>query len=124
MARASRSKRSLNCSAQILDGDGAGEARVAGLVDFAHATGADRGQDLVGAESGAGREGHEIEVFILLDRRSHFAQLQEHDCCGWPHLGLALNQLQGLESELLVERDRPWLSTAVGSAIAYRKTAR
>ena len=41
-----------------LDGDGAVEAGVAGLVDLAHAAGADGGEDLVRAEAGTRREGH------------------------------------------------------------------
>ena len=41
-----------------LDGDVAVELRVAGAVDLAHAAGAERGKDLVGAESRAGGERH------------------------------------------------------------------
>ena len=41
---------------QDLDRDGAIEPRVARLVDLAHAAGAERRQDLVGAETGAGIE--------------------------------------------------------------------
>ena len=41
-----------------LDGDGALEPRVGGLVDLAHAAGADEGRDVVAAESGANRERH------------------------------------------------------------------
>ena len=44
---------------QHLDGDGAVEAGVGGLVDLAHAPGAEGGGvDLVGAECGAGLERH------------------------------------------------------------------
>ena len=39
-------------------GDVAEEAGVAGAVDFAHAAGADEGDDFVGAELGVGWEGH------------------------------------------------------------------
>ena len=43
---------------QHLDSDGAVQAGVAGLVDLAHAVGAEGGFDLVGAERGAGLQGH------------------------------------------------------------------
>ena len=43
---------------QHFDGDRAIEPRVAGLVDFAHPAGAERREDLVGAEAGAGGESH------------------------------------------------------------------
>ena len=43
---------------QHLDGDGAVQAGVGGLVDLAHAAGAEGGVDLVGAEGGAGLERH------------------------------------------------------------------
>ena len=59
MARASRSNRSRNCgsaasdSGQDLDRDDAIEPRVAGLVDLAHAAGAEGGEDFVRAEADA-----------------------------------------------------------------------
>ena len=43
---------------QHLDGDGAVQAGVGGLVDLAHAPCAEGGLDLVRAECGAGLEGH------------------------------------------------------------------
>ncbi len=43
---------------QHLDGDGAVQAGVAGFVDFAHPARAEGGEDLVGAERGAGLDGH------------------------------------------------------------------
>ena len=43
-----------------LDGDGAVEAGVTGLVDLAHAARAEGGVDLVGAEGGARLQGHGI----------------------------------------------------------------
>ncbi len=43
---------------QDFDGDGAVQAGVSGLVDFAHATSAQLGLDLVGAEAGAGSQWH------------------------------------------------------------------
>ena len=49
---------------QHLDGDGAVQAGVAGLVDLAHTPGAEGGLDLVRAEGGAGIEWH-----VLLSRR-------------------------------------------------------
>ena len=42
------------CGRQDLDGDGAIEPRVTGFEHLAHATGADRREDLVGAEAWAG----------------------------------------------------------------------
>ena len=39
-------------------GDAAVEAGVLGAIDFAHAAGAERAEDLVGTEFFAGREGH------------------------------------------------------------------
>ena len=42
---------------QHLDGDRSVEPRVAGLVDLAHTAGAERGDDFVDAETGAGGEG-------------------------------------------------------------------
>ena len=66
--RSNRAGFALESSAQILprgdvfrqdlDGDRAVEASVAGLVDFAHSSSADRGEHLVGAESVAGGERH------------------------------------------------------------------
>jgi len=63
IVRASRSKRarrsgSVLSSAGALDRDGAVEARVAGLVDLAHPTGAERGDDLVRAEASTLSESH------------------------------------------------------------------
>ena len=43
---------------QDLDRHGPLEARVARLVDLSHPAGADRREDLVGAEAGARSEGH------------------------------------------------------------------
>ena len=43
---------------QNLDGDDAVKPRIARPVDLAHASGADRRDDLVRAEPGCGREGH------------------------------------------------------------------
>ena len=43
---------------QHLDGDGAIQPRVGGLVDLAHPAGAEGGVDLVRAEGGAGAKGH------------------------------------------------------------------
>jgi hypothetical protein len=40
------------------DGDGAVEARVCRAIDFSHASGAQRGNDFVGAEFRASGEGH------------------------------------------------------------------
>ena len=60
---ASRSKRARTsgfderCWRQHLDRDLASEPRVAGAIHLAHAAGAERGDDLVGAEAGTGGEG-------------------------------------------------------------------
>src|SRR5437764_13331973 len=43
---------------QDLDGDDAIEPRVAGAIDFAHAAGAERCEDLVGSEACAERQAH------------------------------------------------------------------
>jgi len=43
---------------QRLDRDVAPEARVAGAIDLAHAAGAERRDDLEGAEAGSGGQGH------------------------------------------------------------------
>jgi hypothetical protein len=43
---------------QDLDCDGAIESRVARAIDLTHAARTNRGQNLVGAETGAGNEGH------------------------------------------------------------------
>jgi hypothetical protein len=43
---------------QDLDGDDAIEAGIAGLVDVAHATGADGGENFVGSQSSPRRERH------------------------------------------------------------------
>ena len=43
---------------QHLDSDGAVQAAVGGFVDLAHAPGAERGVDLIGAEGGAGGQRH------------------------------------------------------------------
>ena len=40
------------------DGDGAVQARVARAIDLAHAACTDAGDDLISAESNAGRQGH------------------------------------------------------------------
>ena len=64
MARASRRKPLARLRVahqrrrQDLDRDGPVEARVVGLVDLAHAPGADRRGDLVGAQAGAFAEQH------------------------------------------------------------------
>ena len=41
-----------------LDGDLAAELEVPGAIDLAHAAGAERVEDLVGAEAGPGLQGH------------------------------------------------------------------
>ncbi len=48
-----------------LDRDVAAEARVLGAVDLPHAAGADGGEDLVGAEAGAGGEGHWVGGILV-----------------------------------------------------------
>ena len=48
-----------------LDGDVAAEARVLGAVDLPHAAGADGGEDLVGAEAGAGGERHWVGGILV-----------------------------------------------------------
>ncbi len=48
---------------QDLDGDDAIEARVAGLVDLAHAAGAEGGEDLVRAEARARRD--HLQPYVL-----------------------------------------------------------
>ena len=64
MVFASRSKRARRSGSprdvggQDLDGDRAIEAGVAGLVDLAHAAGADRGLDFVRPEAHTGGHGH------------------------------------------------------------------
>ena len=56
--RASRSASLANEIGQDLDRDLAIELGVAGAIDLAHPAGAERGENLVGAEARAGREGH------------------------------------------------------------------
>jgi hypothetical protein len=51
---------------QDFDGDDPVEARVAGLVDFAHAARTDEREDLVGAESCAGSEAHRLIPAVQL----------------------------------------------------------
>ena len=51
---------SRNVLGQHLDGDGAVQAGVAGLVDLTHPARADLGGDAVGTERGAGLEGHRL----------------------------------------------------------------
>ena len=46
------------CRRQHLDGDVAAEARITGAVHLAHPAGAEQGDDVIGAEVGAGRERH------------------------------------------------------------------
>ena len=53
---------------QDLDGDVSAEARIAGLVDLAHAAGAQRRQDLVRAESGSRRKPHRTGGIVALLR--------------------------------------------------------
>jgi hypothetical protein len=62
-----RSKRSLNCSAQILITTGPG--RVARFVDFAHAARAEGRQDFVGAKSRTDRERHNHLPCAAIRRR-------------------------------------------------------
>ena len=57
-ARAARSASRARRCGQHLDRDVAAEPRVARPVDLAHAAGAERRHDLVGAEPVAGREAH------------------------------------------------------------------
>jgi hypothetical protein len=58
MARASRSKRSVNFSFAFLNGDNTVQARVARLVDFPHAANASARADLIGAEFVACGQSH------------------------------------------------------------------
>ena len=46
------------CLRQDLDRDGAIQPRVAGFVDLAHAAGAERREDFIGAEARAGGQTH------------------------------------------------------------------
>jgi hypothetical protein len=43
---------------QDLDSDVSAQTRISCPIDFAHPAAAQRGEDLVGAESSAGRQGH------------------------------------------------------------------
>jgi len=66
--RGDRARLALEAGAQVgiardfrrkdLDRDGAIEPRVPRAIDLAHAAAAQRGEDLVGAESSAGSQGH------------------------------------------------------------------
>ena len=58
MARASRSKRSLNCSAETLMATSRPSRGSCGAIHLAHATRADGREDFVGAEFVAGLERH------------------------------------------------------------------
>lgn len=49
------------------DGDGALEAGVACAVDFAHSASAERGLNFVGAEFGAGVEGHAGRIVLHVE---------------------------------------------------------
>ena len=51
-------------TAQNLDRNRAIESRVAGFVDLAHPAITQRGDDFIGTEPGAGREGHETPCWI------------------------------------------------------------
>jgi hypothetical protein len=51
-------RRGHELARQDLDGDDSIQSRIAGPVDFAHPPRAERGQDLEGAEAGAGIEPH------------------------------------------------------------------
>ena len=59
---------SANDGGQDLDRDVAAEPRVARAIDLAHAAGAERRDDLVGAEPGAGRECHGTTLILWPDR--------------------------------------------------------
>ena len=63
--RARRSAVARELCGQDLEGHVAAQARVARAVDLAHASGAERPQDLVDAEARAGRDGHGIARAIL-----------------------------------------------------------
>ena len=71
MALASLSKRALRSGAigkvlgKNLDGYGAVEARVRGLVNLAHASGAYRREDLIRAEAGSGGEAHSYPYYVV-----------------------------------------------------------
>ncbi len=63
---------------QHLDGNGAVQAGVGGLVDLAHAPCAEGGVDLVGAEGGAGVKGHGL--LVGEEAREFLGEvLDEHD---------------------------------------------
>ena len=64
---AARSSGSARVRRQDLDRDGAVEPRVARLVDLAHAAGAERRDDLVGAEARAGLDGHRGKLLSSAD---------------------------------------------------------
>ena len=55
---------------QHLDGDRSRQPRVRGFVDFAHAAGADRGDDFVGSESSARAQRHVISPLFGTPRSS------------------------------------------------------
>ena len=50
--------------AQDLERDGAIQASVARAIDLAHAAGAERGEDFVGTEAGAGGQRHRSAVSV------------------------------------------------------------
>ena len=67
---------------QHLDGDGALEAGVAGLVDLAHAAGADGADDLVRSEARAGGQGHGEGASLMQSRASGVSSAHAyHDSC-------------------------------------------
>lgn len=76
MALASRSKRSLNCSAETLMAHITSQAGVAGSVDLAHPGCADRCKDLVWSQAGARSERHiYLTVLLLAKKRGRCASL-------------------------------------------------
>ncbi len=55
---------------QDLERDVAPEPRVAGAIDLSHAAGAERGDDLIGAQFRAGSQGHALALILQVQRGS------------------------------------------------------
>ena len=115
-------RRSASCAErrrENLDGDVAPEARVPGAVDLAHPSGAERRQDLVGAETGARREAHPVGA--ILSRASGRRRERALDAPRLLRRGLRrrrLREVSGFDDRDLRRIDVPAHGAAISSGLS------
>ena len=109
---------------QDFDRDVAAERGVARAEDLAHAAGAQRGDDVICAEAGAGSQGHAGTTpegyTTFRDRLIGYGGLQERVAPCWPQLAISRATssgallgfgLQGATRSCKTALDQPWLTS-------------